>query len=165
MYTLSYAQENQGFFKLKIYNQSSFVKNESNYEASQNKFLNTEKEIGILSPKFAIAYTAKNGNTHELELNRFELNFNSQKNESVDSPNNILISGQESTNLNLSLRYEYTPASKKSKLNNKGTFTHLHIYAFTHLHIFIFAHFQICKIFQASTTFPLSRNSFANNSF
>ena len=123
VYTFSIAQENTGFFKLKIYNQSSFIKNENSYTTNNILFLDTEKEIAILSPKFAIAYTTKSGNTHELELSRFELNFNSQKNESADTPKNILLSGQERTNLNLSLRYEYTPISKKSKLNNKGNFS------------------------------------------
>ncbi len=122
-YTVSTAQENQGRFKVKLYNQSSFSKNENSYTVNNTLFIDTEKDITILSPKFAIAYTSKNGNTHEVELNRFELNFNSQKNESADTPNNILLSGQESTNLNLSLRYEYTPASKKSKLNSKGNFS------------------------------------------
>lgn len=118
-----FAQENKGLIKVKLYNQSSFVKYENNYQIAQNRFLETDKSIDILSPKFAIAYTNKNGNTHEVELNRLELNFNNYRNESVDSPSNILLGGQESTNFNLSLRYEYTPASKKSKMNNKGTFS------------------------------------------
>jgi hypothetical protein len=118
-----FAQENRSFFKVKLYNQSSFLKNENNYQIAQNRFLETDKSIDILSPKFAIAYTNKNGNTHEVELNRLELNFNNYKNESVDSPSNLLLGGQETTNFNLSLRYEYTPISKKSKLNSKGTFS------------------------------------------
>ncbi len=117
------AQQNISTLKLKIYNQSSFVKNESNYWDIKNIFLKSEKEITILTPTFAIAYTAKNGNTHELELNKFNLYFNSVKDEQMDTLNSNIVGGQEISNFNLSFRYEYTPSSKKSKLNKKGTFS------------------------------------------
>jgi hypothetical protein len=119
----AFAQQNTSTIKIKLYNQSSFVKNERNYRAATNINLKTEKKINIFSPKFAIAYTAKNGNTHELEINRFELNFNSEKDEPLDSLNSNIVGGQEVNNLNFSFRYEYTPASKKSRQNKKSMFS------------------------------------------
>ncbi len=117
------AQQNISTLKLKIYNQSSFIKNESNYSDARRIFLKSEKETTILTPTFAIAYTAKNGNTHELELNRFDLSFISEKDELLDTINSNIVNGQEISSFNLSFRYEYTPSSKKSKLNKKGTFS------------------------------------------
>ena len=119
----AYAQQNTNTIKIKLYNQSSFVKNESNYSAANKYYLKTEKEINILSPTLAVAYTAKNGNTHELELNRFDLSFNSEKDELLDTINSNIIGGQEISSFNFSFRYEYTPATKKSRLNKKGVFS------------------------------------------
>jgi len=117
------AQQNISTLKLKIYNQSSFIKNESNYWDAKRIFLKSEKETTILRPTFAIAYTAKNGNTHELELNRFDLSFISEKDVLLDTINSNIVNGQEISSFNLSFRYEYTPSSKKRKLNKKGTFS------------------------------------------
>lgn len=119
----TFAQQNPKTLKVKLYNQSSFVKNKSNYSAANNYYLKSEKETNILSPTFAIAYTANNGNTHEIELNKFAFYFNSETDELLDTINSNIVGGQEISNFNLSFRYEYTPSSKKSKLNKKGTFS------------------------------------------
>jgi hypothetical protein len=118
-----HAQQNQNTITIKLYNQSSFQKNNSNYSIGNNLISKTEKTTTFLSPKFAIAHTTKNGNTHEIELNRLELSFNSEKDELLDTLNSTIIGGQEISNFNFSFRYEYTPATKKSRLNKYGTFS------------------------------------------
>lgn len=119
----AYAQQNAKSLKVKLYNQSSYIKNESSYKANGILNFRTEKSSQIISPKFAIAYTNNAGNTHEIEINKFTIGLNNTEDRDSDSSNYNVIAGAETNIIDFSFRYEFTPHSKKDKLNNKGTFS------------------------------------------
>lgn len=113
-----YAQNKnlEGKYAIKLYNTTSWEKDELTAPAGSLIGVSQKKEFKLLHPSFALRLTGKSGNMHELELSRMELG-SVKTVDFLTDPSGIIIpqSGGKQTETSIALRYEYTFNFMKKK--------------------------------------------------
>ena len=146
---------------LKLYNTTIFeVQSKSTLvsDTSNVRFQYTNTNSQILHPSFAYQWKSKKNNFHEIELTNFTVNKVGTKTEYVSdtSANGQLISGEETRNTAISLRYEYIVVLNKSK-NSKIV---------PSIGFGVNPYFRKSSIsYESATSFPSSNQSFGVRSF
>lgn len=116
-----YSQDTPKTIRLKLYNQSSFTKQEATNTIGNIEYKKTTELTDLISPTFAVEFSNNKGRTHEIEISKLELNKKSNVNKITDSIMYVNPSDAELISTQLYIRYEYTSSRKKINPKSKGT--------------------------------------------